>query len=115
MEGARAPFGTIRPLAYLEIRLLRGSGDRYLILGSALPGAMVLTVADIAARMLLRPAELPIGILTSALGAPLFVALPCSRRERFDSCCARRTSPSRRRGAGWSMGSRSASSPVNST
>jgi iron complex transport system permease protein len=66
------------------LRLLRGSENRYLLLGSALLGAMVLTLADIAARMLLRPAELPIGILTSAVGAPVFVALLRSRRERFD-------------------------------
>jgi len=66
------------------LRLLRGSENRYLLLGSALLGAMALTVADIAARMLLRPAELPIGILTSAVGAPVFVALLRSRRERID-------------------------------
>ncbi len=66
------------------LRLLGGSDNRYLLLGSALLGAMVLTVADIAARMLLRPAELPIGILTSAVGAPLFVALLRSRRDRFE-------------------------------
>jgi iron complex transport system permease protein len=66
------------------LRLLRGSENRYLLLGSALLGAMALTLADVAARMLLRPAELPIGILTSAVGAPVFVALLRSRRERFD-------------------------------
>ena len=66
------------------LRLLGGSDNRYLLLGSALLGATVLTVADIAARMLLRPAELPIGILTSAVGAPLFVALLRSRRDRFE-------------------------------
>lgn len=66
------------------LRLLRGSDHRYLMLGSVLLGAIVLTVADIAARILLRPAELPIGILTSAVGAPLFVALLRGRRERFD-------------------------------
>jgi len=57
------------------LRLLRGSDHRYLMLGSVLLGAIVLTAADIAARMLLRPAELPIGIVTSAVGAPLFVYL----------------------------------------
>jgi heme transport system permease protein len=61
------------------LRLLRGSDHRYLMLGSVLLGAMVLTAADIAARLLLRPAELPIGILTSAVGAPVFVALLRSR------------------------------------
>jgi iron complex transport system permease protein len=57
------------------LRLLRGSDHRYLMLGSVLLGGIVLTVADIAARLLLRPAELPIGIVTSVVGAPLFIAL----------------------------------------
>jgi iron complex transport system permease protein len=57
------------------LRLLRGSDHRYLMLGSVLLGGIVLTAADLAARMLLRPAELPIGIVTSAVGAPLFIAL----------------------------------------
>ncbi|HUJ26313.1 MAG TPA: iron ABC transporter permease, partial [Myxococcales bacterium] len=57
------------------LRLLRGSDHRYLMLGSVLLGGILLTAADVAARMLLRPAELPIGIVTSAVGAPLFVAL----------------------------------------
>ena len=52
--------------------------------GGALAGAIVLTLADVAARVLLRPAELPIGIVTSAVGAPLFVALLRGRRERFE-------------------------------
>jgi iron complex transport system permease protein len=66
------------------LRLVRGSDHRYLMLGSILLGGIVLTIADIAARVLLRPAELPIGILTSAVGAPVFVALLRGRRERFD-------------------------------
>lgn len=57
------------------LRLLRGSDHRYLMAGSVLLGGIVLTAADVAARMLLRPAELPIGIVTSAVGAPLFIAL----------------------------------------
>jgi len=65
------------------LRLLRGSENRYLLSGSALLGAIALTAADIAARMLLRPAELPIGILTSVVGAPVFVALLRGRRERL--------------------------------
>jgi iron complex transport system permease protein len=57
------------------LRLLRGSDYRYLMLGSVLLGGIVLTVADLAARLALRPAELPIGIVTSAVGAPLFIFL----------------------------------------
>ncbi|QSQ26715.1 iron ABC transporter permease [Pyxidicoccus parkwayensis] len=64
------------------LRLLRGSDNRFLLLGAVLLGAIVLTVADLAARVLLRPAELPIGIVTSVVGAPLFLVLLRSRRHR---------------------------------
>lgn len=57
------------------LRLLGGSNNRYLILGSALLGAILLTVADLAARLLLAPAELPIGIVTSVVGVPVFIFL----------------------------------------
>ncbi|MBF5041924.1 iron ABC transporter permease [Aggregicoccus sp. 17bor-14] len=65
------------------LRLLRGSDHRFLVAGSAVAGGIVLMLADLIARVLLRPAELPIGIVTSAVGAPLFVALLRSRRQRF--------------------------------
>lgn len=64
------------------LRLLRGSDNRFLLLGAVLLGAIVLTVADLAARVLLRPAELPIGIVTSVVGAPLFLVLLRSHRHR---------------------------------
>jgi iron complex transport system permease protein len=64
------------------LRLLRGSDNRYLMLGSVLLGATVLTTADVLARVLLRPAELPIGIVTSAVGAPIFVLLLQRRAGR---------------------------------
>jgi iron complex transport system permease protein len=57
------------------LRILRGSDNTYLILGSALLGGIVLTVADLAARLILAPAELPIGIVTSVVGAPVFIYL----------------------------------------
>ena len=38
-------------------------------------GAILLTLADLGARMILAPAEMPIGILTSLVGAPVFIIL----------------------------------------
>jgi iron complex transport system permease protein len=38
-------------------------------------GAILLTLADIGARLILAPAELPIGIITSLVGAPIFIIL----------------------------------------
>jgi iron complex transport system permease protein len=57
------------------LRILHGSDNRLLIRNAALLGAIFLTLADIAARLWLRPAELPIGILTSIVGAPVFLLL----------------------------------------
>lgn len=64
-------------------RLLVGADHRWLMVVSALLGAALLLVADIAARLIVLPAELPIGILTSALGGPFFLALLLANRRRF--------------------------------
>lgn len=57
------------------LRMLRGADNRFLIVASALGGATLLSVADLVARVALRPAELPIGIVTSIVGVPVFLAL----------------------------------------
>ena len=57
------------------LRLIKGSDNRYLLVGGALLGAVLLTVADLIARLLLAPAELPIGIVTSVVGVPVFIFL----------------------------------------
>jgi iron complex transport system permease protein len=62
-------------------RILCGSDNRKLIPASALLGAILLTLADLLARMLLRPAELPIGIVTSVVGVPVFIFL--LRRKNY--------------------------------
>jgi iron complex transport system permease protein len=57
------------------LRMLGGADNRFLIIGSALAGATLLSLADLIARLALRPAELPIGIITSAVGVPVFLLL----------------------------------------
>lgn len=57
------------------LRMLHGSDNRLLLRNTALGGAVFLSIADIAARFWLRPAELPIGILTSIVGAPVFLLM----------------------------------------
>lgn len=61
------------------VRLLGGPDHRYVIPGSALLGALLVTFADALARTVVAPAELPIGIVTSAVGAPFFLWLLRSR------------------------------------
>lgn len=65
------------------LRMMRGADNRFLIVGSALLGATLLSLADLVARLSLRPAELPIGIVTSAVGVPVFLLLLRRRRYVF--------------------------------
>jgi iron complex transport system permease protein len=57
------------------LRLLIGPGHRALLPLAALSGAALLVVADTIARIVVAPAELPIGIVTAAIGAPFFLWL----------------------------------------
>jgi iron complex transport system permease protein len=63
------------------VRLLVGSSYRIVLPLSALGGAALLMVADLAARTVASPAEVPIGVITAFLGAPFFgLVLWTSRR-----------------------------------
>jgi len=57
------------------VRLIGGVNHRYLLPGSALAGAGLLISADLLARTLIQPAELPVGLITSAVGSPFFLWL----------------------------------------
>ena len=57
------------------VRLLAGPGHRWLLPLSAAAGALLIVVADTAARTLDPPAEIPLGLFTAALGAPFFLRL----------------------------------------
>ncbi len=57
------------------MRLLVGPDRRVLLPASLLAGAALLLLADLIARLLLAPAELPIGIVTALIGAPFFLFL----------------------------------------
>ena len=63
------------------IRSIFGPDNRYLLVGSALGGAIVLTLADTISRTIVAPAELPIGILTALLGTPFFLYLLWSQKR----------------------------------
>jgi iron complex transport system permease protein len=57
------------------LRMIKGSNTRHLILGSLFLGAILLSAADVLSRLLLAPAELPIGIVTTLIGVPVFIYL----------------------------------------
>ncbi|MET0529203.1 MAG: iron chelate uptake ABC transporter family permease subunit [Microvirga sp.] len=62
------------------LRLIAGADHRMLLPASALLGASLLVAADTVARTAAAPAELPIGILTAAIGAPFFLWLLLRRK-----------------------------------
>lgn len=55
------------------MRFCLGSDHRWMLPGSALAGAILLLLADTLARILVVPAEMPVGLLTSLLGGPWFL------------------------------------------
>jgi iron complex transport system permease protein len=62
------------------LRLVIGPGHRLLLPASACGGAVLLVAADTFARTVAAPAELPIGIVTAAIGAPFFLFLLLRQR-----------------------------------
>lgn len=64
------------------LRLIIGPTHRYLILASAFGGAIFLILVDLIARMIIRPAEIQVGIITSFIGAPFFLYLIWSKRKK---------------------------------
>ena len=56
-------------------RYAAGSDNRYLIPASALTGAILVTGADLVAKLVIMPSEIPMGIITAAVGAPFLLYL----------------------------------------
>ncbi|MFV0534425.1 MAG: FecCD family ABC transporter permease [Cumulibacter sp.] len=69
------------PIAFVGLvvphacRLIIGVDHRWLIPYAALVGAILLTAADVLGRVVARPEEIDVGIITAFLGAPLFIYL----------------------------------------
>ena len=57
------------------LRLILGADHRRLVLSTAMGGALLLVVSDTLARTLAAPVEIPVGILTALVGAPMFLWL----------------------------------------
>ncbi|MGV9715465.1 FecCD family ABC transporter permease [Rhodococcus pyridinivorans] len=75
------------PIAFVGLvvphlcRLLIGIDNRWLLPFSALVGAGLLTAADVVGRIVARPAEIDVGIITALIGAPFFVYIV--RRQKL--------------------------------
>jgi len=66
------------------MRMILGPDHRLLLPASALGGAVFLIAADTAARTIISPSELPVGVITAFLGAPFFIYLLKSRGSRWN-------------------------------
>jgi iron complex transport system permease protein len=64
------------------LRMWRSSNNRFLLIGSALLGAILLNLADMVARVLVAPSEFPIGIITAFVGAPVFLYMLISNSRK---------------------------------
>lgn len=79
LVGVIAFLGLIVPHI---LRMLKSSDNRFLIIGSALLGAILLNLADMVARILVAPSEFPIGIITAFVGAPVFLYMLISNSRK---------------------------------
>ncbi len=75
------PIGFVGLMVPHLVKLLRIRETRTQILVSALLGAVLVSVCDLLARLVLRPHEIPVGILLSFLGVPFFLWLLTSRKR----------------------------------
>ncbi|MBD2110284.1 MULTISPECIES: FecCD family ABC transporter permease [Cyanophyceae] len=64
------------------VRFAVGVDYRWILPYSMLFGGILLSVADLAARLIIRPQELPVGIMTALVGAPFFICLAKSKIKR---------------------------------
>jgi len=79
ISGLIGFVGLVMPHA---VRLSLGPDHRLLLPASALAGAAFVVIADLLARTLLAPVEIPVGVITALIGAPFFLyLLRRSRRE----------------------------------
>jgi iron complex transport system permease protein len=62
--------------------MLRSADYTFLLPAAALLGAVLMELVDIVARLIIPPAELPIGIITAVTGAPVFLWILLRQQRR---------------------------------
>ncbi|MBD2438445.1 iron ABC transporter permease [Nostoc sp. FACHB-110] len=76
------PIGFIGLVVPHMVRFFIKADYRWILPYSAVVGATLLLVADVAARILLKPQELPVGVMTALIGSPFFVYLAKSKVKK---------------------------------
>ena len=74
-------IGFIGLIAPHVTRMIIGNDSRYLFPASGFLGALILLSSDIVARMIIRPQEIPVGIIMYLVGGVFFIWLVCNRRK----------------------------------
>lgn len=69
------PIGFVGLVIPHVVRFIVGGDYRWILPYAALTGAIFLIGADLVARFVVRPAELPVGVMTALIGGPFFVTL----------------------------------------
>ncbi|MBR2255719.1 MAG: iron chelate uptake ABC transporter family permease subunit, partial [Candidatus Methanomethylophilaceae archaeon] len=77
-------IGFVGLMAPHMVRMLIGGDNRYLIPASALFGALILVACDAIARYVIRPSELPVGIIMYLVGGVFFMFLIKKMRGGYD-------------------------------
>lgn len=78
------PVGFVGMMAPHICRLLIGEDHRFLMPATLLAGGVLLAVCDTVARMVIAPAEIPVGIITALLGGPFFLWLLIKKEPETD-------------------------------
>lgn len=68
------------------VRLINGPDNRFLLPMSFLLGAILLLLADLVARIIAAPAELPIGLITALIGGPVFLFMITYQQRERGTC-----------------------------
>jgi iron complex transport system permease protein len=76
------PIGFVGLVVPHMVRFAVGVDYRWILPYSIIAGGILLSVADTAARLVIRPQELPVGIMTALVGAPFFIYLARSKIKR---------------------------------
>lgn len=76
-------IGFVGLLVPHTVRLIIGVDHKYVLPASALLGALILTLADMIARTIAAPVELPIGVVTALLGTPLFLYILIKDKKKL--------------------------------
>jgi iron complex transport system permease protein len=78
--AAAGPIGFLGLAVPYAARMVTGPDQRWILAYSLVLGPALLLASDVLGRVLVAPAELPVGVVTAFLGAPVFIAI-CRRRR----------------------------------